>query len=53
MTHFKQMIDMLAQGKIKYAQVDHGNSKSTLVLDQGRVLIDFERGKLTNVRVTS
>jgi len=55
-SHFKQMIDMLTYAKIRYAQIDHGNGRSTLILarnnfDDHPIHIDFERGKMTDVKV--
>jgi hypothetical protein len=47
---FKTFIDMLAIAKLKYAQIDHGNGRSTLIVDKGRVHVDFTNGKLTEIR---
>lgn len=47
-SQFKQMIDMLAAANIKYAQIDHGDGRSTLIID--RTHIDFTRGKLEAIR---
>lgn len=48
MNEFKQFVDMLTRAKIKYAQVDHGDGRSTLIID--RVHVDFERGKIVTIR---
>ena len=56
-TDFKQYIDMLSAAKIKYAQLDHGNGRSTLIIEQGAqgyaIHVDFERGRLTCMQVCS
>lgn len=42
------MIDMLSRAKIRYAQIDHGDGRSTLVID--RTHIDFTRGQIVMIR---
>lgn len=46
--HFQLTIEMLAAAKLQYAQIDHGNGRSTLIVNG--VHFDFVKGALLMIR---